>query len=352
MINDKTVFILGAGSNHVYGFPTGSELREYIITEFLSDLENIWDIYKNPPHPKDHQYFIFNTHPQINDKRKNEYLKIAPEFINKFKDSSNPSIDLFLSRNTRFEDIGKTAIIIKILRDERGSKFDEDLDATSRIIDWYKHIFIKMSETLIETDSFTDFKKNNLTFITFNYDRSIEYFIHKSLYNSFDEIIDHKMEIYTDNEYSPENLMPFKFLHVYGKISELYWQSGGELDYSPNGEIKIDKYSQNIKIIYEERKNEQEIKTIKDEISSAKKIYFLGFGFAPENLKILEIPHVLKPGQKIYGTALNWKKREIEELEKIFIKNEDFYKALHETKSELIIKNTNCLDLLRDYPPT
>jgi len=352
MINDKTVFILGAGSNHVYGFPTGSELREYIITEFISDLENIWDIYKNPPHPKDHQYFIFNTHPQINDKRKNEYLKIVPEFINRFKTSSNPSIDLFFLCNTIFEDIGKIAIIIKILRDERGSKFDEDIDPTHRSIDWYKHIFIKMSETLTEPDSYTDFIKNNLTFITFNYDRSIENFIHERFYNSFDDIIDHKTEIYTDDEYSPENLMPFKFLHVYGKISGLPWQSGNQLDYNPNGEIEIDKYSQNIKIIYEERKNEQEIKTIKDEISGAKKIYFLGFGFAPENLKILKIPDVLKPGQKIYGTALNWKETEIEELRKIFIKNEDFNIALRETKSELIIKNTDCLDLLRDYPPT
>jgi hypothetical protein len=66
----------------------------------------------------------------------------------------------------------------------------------------------------------------------------------------------------------------------------------------------------------------------------------------------LEIPHLLKPGQKVYGTAFNWKEKEIEKLKKKFIQNKAFNKALMLQQSELIIKNTNCLDLLREHPPT
>ena len=47
---------------------------------------------------------------------KRGYLDIASEFIDRFSKSSNQSIDLFLSRNQKFEEIGKVAIIIKILK--------------------------------------------------------------------------------------------------------------------------------------------------------------------------------------------------------------------------------------------
>jgi hypothetical protein len=352
MITDKTVFILGAGSDNIYGFPTGSGLREYIIKDFINDLASVWDIYNEPPHPEKYQYFLFNTHPQINAKIKRCFLETAPEFIDRFKNSSNLSIDLFLSRNQKFEEIGKLAIIIKILKAERDSKFREDLDKEIQGIDWYKHIFTEMSKTLTEPDSYVNFKDNNLTFVTFNYDRSIENFIHESFYNSFDAIVDYKLVTDSNNENIPAKLIPFKFLHVYGKISDLPWQSNESIFYGANGEIEIKKYSENIKIIYDKRKSEQEIKTIKGEINNAERIYFLGFGFALENLKILEIPHLLKPGQKVYATAFNWKEKEIEKLKKNFTQNQAFNKALTLKKSELIIKNTNCLDLLRDHPPS
>ncbi|UCE53325.1 MAG: hypothetical protein JSV31_29415 [Desulfobacterales bacterium] len=156
------------------------------------------------------------------------------------------------------------------------------------------------------------------------------------------------MQLDPDNEYSPTKLMLFKFLHVYGKISDLPWQSPNHLNYGPVGEIKIDDYSQNIRIIYDKRIDEEEIKIIRDEIHSAKRIYFLGFGFALENLKILDFPNVLMPGQKVYGTAYNAKEEEIEEIKNRFVQNNEFNKALHDRESELIIKNTNCLDLLRE----
>ncbi|UCE53326.1 MAG: hypothetical protein JSV31_29420 [Desulfobacterales bacterium] len=98
MITDKTVFILGAGSNHVYGFPTGSELLEYIIIEFKGDLKKNWNTNKIPPHPESYQYFIFHSHPELNEKRRRKLEESAQEFIDRFKTSSNPSIDLFLSR--------------------------------------------------------------------------------------------------------------------------------------------------------------------------------------------------------------------------------------------------------------
>jgi hypothetical protein len=108
-------------------------------------------------------------------------------------------------------------------------------------------------------------------------------------------------------------LIPFPFLHVYGVIGKLPWQKGS-LRYCHTGNLHfIYKMINNIELIYE--RIPEEIEKIKELIVNANRIIFLGFGYAKENLEVLNINNILtsrKDRPAIYGTALGLTKRELQ----------------------------------------
>ena len=97
MINKKTVFILGAGSNVTYGFPTGVQLRYIILTEFLAQQQNMISFWTRSGWDQ-----------QI---EREQIMNSTRDFLKKFERSGNKSIDLFLSRSPSHIKMGKTAII-------------------------------------------------------------------------------------------------------------------------------------------------------------------------------------------------------------------------------------------------
>lgn len=164
MITTDTVFILGAGASNLYGYPTGEELREVILNKFCSsgEIKNI----------------LYNS------KIIMDFMDLD-EFRAAFFKSSTPSIDLFLARNNQFSELGKIAIVSSILDAENNSIFREDIHKNRRNQDWYKYLFSRMVESLIKPNSYRDFGDNQVTFITFNYDRSLEHYLHESLSHLF-----------------------------------------------------------------------------------------------------------------------------------------------------------------------
>ena len=75
MIEEFTVFILGAGDSQPYGYPTGSGLRVDIITNLNNDLNNLLKKSK------------------CEDKK--DWLNAATKFQNVFKKSSFYSMTIF-----------------------------------------------------------------------------------------------------------------------------------------------------------------------------------------------------------------------------------------------------------------
>ena len=71
-------------------------------------------------------------------------------------------------------------------------------------------------------------------------------------------------------------------------------------------------------------------------IETAQRIFFLGFGYAKENLEILQLPDILE-NQRIYGTALGLPKREIATISSRF-KKRSYKPDIH---------SLDCLQLLR-----
>jgi len=322
MITEKTVFILGAGASAPYGYPTGEELRRIICFDY----------------PKIANQDIYFDREDNGNQDKRDTAKKAKKLAEVFYKSSASSIDLFLSANRDYSEIGKRAIICSIHRAEMLSKFREEISDPKN--DWYTYLYRRMTKILTEPDSYKGFGNNKVSFITFNYDRSLEYFLYESLTNFFTTIPLQKIKT--------AKLIPFPFLHVYGKIANLPWQTANGIEYKKKeiGSV-IDKMINNIRIIYDKTANENDINTMKGTIQNAKRIFFLGFGYAKENLDILDLPNILRKGQKIYGTAYGWTNKEIEDL-KMYLTDESL---LFEVISmeDIVIRDTDCVGLLREF---
>lgn len=276
MITENTVFILGAGASKPYGFPTALELRKDIIRNFSKQYHN-----------------------KLIEDRRLSHSEKAPiendikELIDTFKLSSTKSIDLFLSRNKKYYGLGKAIIAFLIASYEVKSKFREETSKPEE--DWYFEIFDILTREISDPEKLTEmFIQNKISFITFNYDRSFEHFLYTSLLNSFA----------TKRNDIKGIMINLKIIHLYGQIDPLDWQVNyPALSYgNPDFFGRIDEFVKNIKIIFEERN--PDVREARSLIKNAKNIFFLGFGFADENLAALEFSSLLNKQHHIYGTGL------------------------------------------------
>jgi hypothetical protein len=203
MINQKTTLILGAGASQEFGYPTGEGLYNKIceITQKkTTEYNTLLDLTKTP-------YDI-------------------EEFGEALLNSGLYSVDEFLQSRKQFNYIGKCAIALALIPYE-----DKDKLTKGGSNNWYKHLFTEMKKDCDETN----FEKNKVSFITFNYDRSLEQFLFTSFKHSFSEMNDNKCS---------ELLKKFKIIHLHGKLGHLPFENPtepSEFSYFKNDSNNFDK---------------------------------------------------------------------------------------------------------------
>ncbi|MFT3911463.1 MAG: hypothetical protein QM737_18715 [Ferruginibacter sp.] len=256
MIQKQTVFILGAGASYSFGYPLGKNLVEIIIKNFDPDSPDC-------------------AIPLFMGLGFSESEILA--FRNQLRLSATPSIDSFLE--PRGEDeryLGKLAIAYALIPFEKTDTLFYDNS-------WYVTLLNKLKF------SFNDFEKNKVAFITFNYDRSLEHFLMTALQNQFNK---------TEQEIA-EKLKKIPIVHLYGKLGMLPWETVKPEEYSREYNPKIlphllRRSSKSLKIIYDKVElDNAEFKQARQLISSARKVYFLGFGYHKDNLERLRIKSLL-----------------------------------------------------------
>jgi hypothetical protein len=319
MIKENTLFILGAGASKPYGYPTGKELRAYICKKLPGIFSAIIG--------KDRE--LGNPDRVILNKDMKKFAEI-------FKKSSIQSVDQFLALNPSFSDIGRMAIATAILGYENRPRFNMEVEDSFQ--DWYSFLYKRMTEGFSSKESWKEFKKNNISFVTFNYDRSLEHFTYTSFIHSFWEIKD-AILLHNYTEY-----IPFPFVHVYGQIDNPVWKGGSKYAEGYDDYQRIDTLKDNIRIIGDR------VKGLKEDIAAlfnkATRIFFLGFGYAPENMEVLGLPKSIQDGQEIYGTAKGYTKKEIEDLRTVLQKG---FSHQDLSYNNPYIKNLNSYELLREY---
>jgi hypothetical protein len=332
MTEKRTVFILGAGASCPYGFPTARDLRRQILSGFE-------DRYLN---------YLGGAGEQIGAERRAAgypSLRDAKRFLERFDRSGNESIDLFLSRNPQFEEVGKMAICLSILYAEKESSFRERVTKPEQ--DWYFHLYNTLTRQAMQKEGYRLFGENPTAFVTFNYDRSLEHFLFESLLHSFEGI---------DEKKAKEQLDRTPIIHVYGRPGPLPWEQDDDQRVLPYGS-DIDDFAvrnlrgiiANIHIVHEEKTN-PELDKAHEEISRAERLFFLGFGYAEENLKSLGFPGALRPAHRIYGTALGWMPKEVEQIRNRLADglNHD-RQDKPDRRGQVTICNQDCVHLLREF---
>lgn len=268
MITKKTVFVLGAGASMPYGFPSGAQLRQMLCA------------------PTQGHYIDVDWGSLIAKKgvSNEDALRFSEAFLN----SGVESIDSFLSRRSKeFGEIGKLAIAAILCSFEEPSalrKIDNDDD-------WYRHLWNALVDGVHECGELSD---NQVRFVTFNYDRSLEYFFVQSCRETFGVT-------YQDAVKAIESL---KIIHVYGQLGKLDQQSSIEArPYETRvGAIELSIAANGIKIIPESRDDALEFDEARELFSWAEQICFLGFGFDSLNVSRLNLESVFAP-RRISGHA-------------------------------------------------
>lgn len=270
MIEVPTVLVLGAGASCPFGFPSGKELVRIIIQSLEST--NIL-------------FIILSKH------------GFEEDFILRFRDAllgAEPlSIDAFLEYRPDFEEIGKEAIAGSLLQFENLNKFQSMLINNEN--NWYRYLFNRLNT------SFDSFDKNNLSVITFNYDRSFEHYLFNVLKGTYNK----------SNDECADRLKNIPIIHVHGSLGSLPWQESSisEVKY----EIwKNERYrglavkhgGENIIIVHNANEQTTEFQQAQELLTKAQIVYFLGFGFNKDNVRRLKIETLLKK-VPTKGTAFN-----------------------------------------------
>ena len=276
MIKKKTVLVLGAGASMPYGLPSGSQLMQ----EILGGISK-----------KGNALF-----------RRLQDLGNDPSEIDSFHEnllhSDQPSVDAFLEHWPRFLNMGKEAMAACLIPKENKSQFPHR--GIQKGDSWYQYLMGKLS-----VSSPDEFTKNKLAIVTFNYDRSIEYYLFNTLKHRYN----------LQDKECADLINKIPIIHVHGSLGKLPWQGHPSRPYGPKrftphgadmSDAEIRAASNQIIVVSEADKRSREFKKAFQVMDSAKKIFFLGFGYYELNLKRLRIKSITgypDYGEDVYGTS-------------------------------------------------
>jgi hypothetical protein len=279
----KNVFVIGAGASKELNLPTGLELKQQIIS-LLS--YNLRGDHGSIGGDNDIRYALSDIENLSGTTSSSAELILKTEII-KHALPYSISIDNLIDAHRDDPDIaliGKVAITRAILKAESNSYLADSKQRLhfSNPENANKSWLLPFFQSLTENCTFeqVSMKLEDLSIICFNYDRCIERYLLVAL--NF---------LYKAPTSEIESLvMGIEILRPYGSVGNIFDNSDGSA--TPFG-AKLEgpqlfKASKMIKTFTEGTDpNSSDIKTIRDRVLYAKKLFFLGFGYHKLNMKIL-----------------------------------------------------------------
>lgn len=271
MITKSTTLILGAGASYDYGYPLGKELKDDILK--LSNCQNkddrqIQRIKESGPLGQ-HNTLVIGAGDEMirflinNCDFEYQYIK---QFNADFKFSPKYSIDTFLENRPEFLAIGKVLIAISIMQKESETILFKNSNS------WYYHLFNSISS------NWESINNNKLNIITYNYDRSLEYFLVKSLMATYGKTYQECIEM----------VDKIPIIHVHGTIGGHAFGIGVR-PYNHNLTPHfIKEAASGLNIITEGIKKDVYDK-VHEILSNSENKFILGFGFDERNMENLKL---------------------------------------------------------------
>lgn len=321
MIKTDSVFILGAGASVPYGYPTGFELAEGIKTFLLNF----------PYDPKVASKDMAEVHNFFNQLV--SPLPKLKQFYDALLKASTYSIDKFLENRPDYLELGKLLIAYMLKKKEH--EFNLFINLKEK--NWYAELFNRIDANV------ENISKNRISFITFNYDRSLEFFLYNLL----------KSRSTKRDEDILQAFNSIHIIHVYGSLGCFPWESSCPIPYSyeftPD---HIKKMSANIQIMSNEGETE-EFRAAHKLLNQARNIYFIGFGYDFSNLHRLKIIEYAK-NKVVKGTVIGIPLTLQKEIESFFNldvrfdskENKNIYTKQSNRSILLVNQNETIMDFL------
>jgi len=245
MIRTPTLFVLGAGASQPYGLPLGTELRALIC-----NAENDND--------EAARIVVEQTHFS-----RDEIRGVAKAF----QRSQVKSIDAFLARYDHLMPVGKALIAANICLREKPARIRTEANTEN----WYRLLW----NVLID-DASRDrgLRQNAVRFLTFNYDRSLEFFLHDATRHTFG----------LNDAGAFDEWSKLQILHVYGSVGHFNFSDGANVSRTrPYTNVlnpgELDAAAAGINIIPEGRDDSKAFLTARKWFDWSEQVYVLGFGF-------------------------------------------------------------------------
>src|SRR5262249_23805142 len=140
---------------------------------------------------------------------------------------------------------------------------------------WMRYLFDKLSKKEV-APSLDDFGRLAVSFVTFNYDRSLEHFLCKSLQSRYAK---------PEAECAP--IVDRMVIHVHGRLGYLPWQTGtGQRQYEAvlTRDV-LEMCVESIKIMDEDLPvgPDSDFERVHVIMQKADAVYYLGFGYGDKN---------------------------------------------------------------------
>ncbi len=301
MITKPTVLILGAGASAPYGFPTGRSLLLQITAELSPGVDG--ELRRN-----------LASFPESE----------ITEFQANLLDSNQPSVDAFLESRPNFTELGKTAIAIKLI----GCEKPDALKRTAKQ-EWYEYLWYQLGPRK------DDFWGSKLSVITFNYDRSFEYSLFRSLQSAFG----------LSEDDAADTLKSIPITHVYGQLGlpDFLDKKNGR-SYAPDlNAPNLKRAVSGIEIVREsEGVPSDRAEAIHKALSNAEVVCYLGFGYHEANVERLKLQSF--KGARFLGSGLGLARDERRKVVELFAGG--FVKK----RIDLGAEGADTLDFIRSEP--
>jgi hypothetical protein len=294
MFREDTVFVLGAGASWHYGYPTGEEL----VLEIREKADRLFSDVSILETAGAHSLLDFQLDELgLTREEARSYptpgtqwqrLRTLSQSMAQRLRLINPLvIDYFLGQNRDLQKLGRLLIGAVLLQCEKHRRPANRPPHEKH--DWYRFLFYKLCENCNQSD---DLLRNRVSFVTFNYDISLEIFLRDALFHT--EIFD----VIDVEAFLGDN----RIIHVYGALKSprppqpLRLQS---LHHDPNIKRLNDALtfwdeahfrSKDIRVIDPlDKVADEVIEGVRNRIVNAERGYILGYGFDENNSKRIGI---------------------------------------------------------------
>lgn len=338
MIRTPTVFVVGAGASRELEFPSGATLLEEIATALDIQFDH-----------RDRRSGDTTIYAALRELARQSSQADANAHLHacwRIRDAAHLGLSIDNVINQLDEDplvpvCGKIGIARRLLVAERQSILRSNPDDPSKIpLAEVRPTWLGRFAQLISQDLRTSELEeifDNISIVSFNYDRSIRRFLPFALMSQF-----------ALSETAAQALTKkLKIYHPYGSLGALPWEAAypNGVAYGEADGASLIKVASSLRTFTEQVEDSANLSEMREALGTAERLVFLGFGYHRQNMELLT--STVRPNAKrVYGTSLGLSKSD---KETVVGQLNYFFREEYRYHSDAILMTATCVDFMDEH---